>query len=68
MLSDKNKAGKVMLIIGFTFFVIGVIFNKTMGLVGTPAFLESISFSLIIVGIITIIASNFFNKNSENKA
>ena len=68
MLSDKNKTGKVMLIICFTFFVFGVIFNKTMGLVGTPAFLESISFSLIIVGVLTIIASNFFNKNSENKA
>lgn len=67
LLSRKNKLGKVILIIGFIFFILGIIFNKTLGLTDTPVFLESISLPLIIIGIIILIASNFFKRNSENK-
>lgn len=65
--SGKNKVGKVILIIEFILFILGVIFNKKLGLVDTPMFLESISLPLIIIGVILLITSNLFQENLESK-
>lgn len=66
MLSRKSKTRKVILTIGFILFVLGIIFNKTLGLTDTPEFFESTSLPMIIIGVIMLVASNFL-KNSEGK-
>ncbi|MGN8644906.1 hypothetical protein ACTNEO_02310 [Gracilibacillus sp. HCP3S3_G5_1] len=57
--------GKVLFWLGFLIFILGFIFNKTVGIIQeVPESVYSLSIPAIIIGIVLIIISNVF-KNRE---
>lgn len=60
-----NRKGKMIAFIGIWIAAIGFAFNKTIGVSGTPDSLGSLSIPLIVIGILLLIASNFFRIKRE---
>lgn len=64
-MKKQTMFGKVIFWIGLLFFMLGMAFNKTLGLkTDGPEEFSTFSIPSIILGIILIVISNFFrNKN-----
>ncbi|WP_018930510.1 hypothetical protein [Gracilibacillus lacisalsi] len=58
--------GKVIFWLGFLIFILGFMFNETLGIIqDVPASVYSFSMPAIIIGIILIIISNVFKKEND---
>lgn len=64
-LKEFNRKGKTIAFIAIWVAAIGFAFNKTIGISDTPDSLASLSIPLIVIGILLLIASNFFRRKRE---
>lgn len=63
MMKKHTKIGKIFFWFGFLFFISGMAFNQTIGVIKDgPEALSSFSMPSIISGLILIIVSNFFKR------
>ncbi|ASF40692.1 hypothetical protein CEH05_16645 [Halobacillus halophilus] len=62
----KTTAGKWLVYVGLWIFAAGFAFSEFNGMEGKPDFLELASVPLIIIGLLMIILSNFFNKKASD--
>ncbi|TGB03515.1 hypothetical protein [Halobacillus salinus] len=58
----KTTTGKWLAFIGLWLFAFGFAFSDSIGLEDTPDVLEAASIPLIAVGVVMMLASNFFNR------
>ncbi|MCA1010640.1 hypothetical protein [Halobacillus halophilus] len=62
----KTPAGKWFVSLGLWIFAAGFAFSDVIGMEGTPRLLELASVPLIIIGLLMVILSNFFNKKGSD--
>ncbi|WP_394218850.1 hypothetical protein [Halobacillus trueperi] len=58
----KTTTGKWLAYLGLWIFAAGLAFSEILGIDGTPNLLEVASIPMIVMGLLLIITSNFFNK------
>ncbi|SDP20363.1 hypothetical protein [Halobacillus aidingensis] len=62
----KTTTGKWLAYLGLWIFAAGFAFSEIFGIDGMPHLLESASIPMIVIGLLMIITSNFFNKKSSD--
>ncbi|MCA0972476.1 hypothetical protein LCM20_17915 [Halobacillus litoralis] len=61
----KTTAGKWLFNLGLWIFAAGFAFSDIVDIDGLPKLLEAASIPLIVIGLLMIIISNFFNKKDS---
>ncbi|MGR9049638.1 hypothetical protein ACQ4XT_13515 [Halobacillus faecis] len=61
----KTTTGKWLAHLGLWIFAAGLAFSEILGIDGTPDLLKAASIPMIVIGLLMIITSNFFNKKSS---
>ncbi|MFD1849319.1 hypothetical protein D8M05_15925 [Oceanobacillus bengalensis] len=62
-MKKHNRTGKLLYFIGILLFAIGFTLNQTIGIIEAPEPYTSFSIPLIVIGIILLVASNFFKSS-----
>jgi len=63
-MKKHTQFGKVIFWLGFFLFVLGVFFNERVGTITDPQIFSSFSLPAILTGIVLLVISNFFIKES----
>jgi len=63
-MKNRTTIGKIFAFLGIFIFAFGFAFNRDLGITDTPAPYSSLSIPLIAIGIISLISSNLFKKNT----
>ncbi len=58
----QTTTGKWLAYLGLWIFAAGFAFSEIIGIEGTPSLLRSASIPMIVIGILMLIISNFFNE------
>lgn len=62
----KNKKGKALFFVGIWLCAFGFAFNHALGIINDiPKLLSTLSIPLLIVGIILLVTSNFYKRQSS---
>ncbi|RDY66984.1 hypothetical protein DXT76_20250 [Halobacillus trueperi] len=62
----KTTTGKWLAYLGLWIFAAGLAFSEIFGIDDMPHLLKSASIPMIVIGLLMIITSNFFNKKSSD--
>ncbi|MGP4074809.1 hypothetical protein [Halobacillus sp. K22] len=62
----KTTTGKWLVYLGLWIFAAGFAFSEFIGIEGMPDMLESASIPLVVIGLMMVILSNFFNKKGSD--
>ena len=62
----KTTIGKWLVYVGLWIFAAGFAFSDFIDIEGTPNLLESASLPMIVIGLLMVITSNFFNKKRSD--
>ncbi|MFG6116079.1 hypothetical protein ACGTN9_12935 [Halobacillus sp. MO56] len=62
----KTTTGKWLVYLGLWIFAAGFAFSEFIDIKGKPKLLESASTPMIVIGLLMVITSNFFNKKRSD--